>query len=152
VAPALWQAHPLAPLVPFVAPFRRFLSVPERGYSDAARARLAQGYPRLPTSAFLSLVAYARWLEPRLGQVRTPTLIVHSRIDRVIRPDSATRIYAQLGCEEKELCWFERSGHEMLVDCEAEAVLDTVEKFVLARHPRAASEVTQVAAGSDGGG
>jgi carboxylesterase len=152
VAPALRQAHPLAPLVPFVAPFRRFLSVPERGYSDAARARLAQGYPRLPTSAFLSLVAYARWLEPRLGQVRTPTLIVHSRIDRVIRPDSATRIYAQLGCEEKELCWFERSGHEMLVDCEAEAVLDTVEKFVLARHPRVASEVTQVAAGSDGGG
>src|SRR5207248_5738869 len=92
VAPALRQAHPLAPLVPFVAPFRHYLSVPGRGYSDATRARLAAGYPRLPTSAFLSLVAYARWLEPRLTAVRAPTLIVHSRIDRVIHPASATRI------------------------------------------------------------
>jgi carboxylesterase len=135
VAPALRQAHPLAPLVPFVAPFRRYLTVPARGYSEATRAQLAQGYPRLPTSAFLSLVAYARWLEPRLAAVRTPTLIVHSRADRVVRPDSATRIHAQLGCADKRLCWFERSGHEMLVDCEADAVLDAVEAFVLAYEP-----------------
>ena len=93
VAPALRQAHPLAPLVPFVAPFRRYLSVP-RGYSDATRAQLAAGYPRLPTAAFLSLVAYARWLEPRLAEVRAPTLIIHSRADRVIHPASATRVHA----------------------------------------------------------
>jgi carboxylesterase len=135
VAPALRQAHRLAPLVPFVAPFRHYLSMPPNGYSDATKQRLAEGYPRLPTSAFLSLVAYARWLEPRLDAVRTPTLIVHSRVDRVIHPDSATRIHARLGCADKELCWFERSGHEMLVDCEAEAVLDAVETFVLARQP-----------------
>ncbi|HEY7063643.1 MAG TPA: alpha/beta fold hydrolase [Chloroflexota bacterium] len=140
VAPALRQGHPLAPLVPFVAPFRRFLSVPARGYSDATRARLAAGYSRLPTSAFLALVAYARWLEPRLASVRTPTLIVHSRADRVIHPTSATRIHARLGCAEKQVRWFERSGHEMLVDCEAEAVLDAVEEFVLAHRPAAAPE------------
>jgi carboxylesterase len=151
VAPALRQAHPLAPLVPFVAPFRRWLSVPPRGYSDATRARLAQGYPRLPTSAFLALLAYARWLEPRLGHVQTPTLIIHSRLDRVITPDSATRIHARLGCAEKELCWFERSGHEMLVDCEADAVLDAIEEFVLARRPEPARGTDQVAVGSERG-
>ena len=145
VAPALQQGHRLAPLVPFVAPFRRFLSVPGRGYSDATRARLAQGYPRLPTSAFLALVAYARWLEPRLSQVQTPTLIVHSRVDRVIHPASATRIYERLGGTDNQLCWFERSGHEMLVDCEADAVLDCLEQFVLARRPQ--SSAAQVAAG-----
>lgn len=145
IAPALRQAHHLAPLVPFVAPFRRYLSVPARGYSAATRARLAQGYTRLPTAAFLSLVAYARWLEPRLPQVRVPTLVVHSRADRVIHPASATRIYARLGCAEKALRWFERSGHEMLVDCEADAVLDAVEEFVLAHRPADAS--SQVAAG-----
>jgi carboxylesterase len=138
VAPALRQAHRLAPLVPFVAPFRRYLSVPTRGYSDATRAHLAAGYPRLPTSAFLSLVAYARWLEPRLAAVRVPTLVIHSRADRVIHPASATRVHARLGCAQKELRWFERSGHEMLVDCEAEAVLDAVEGFVLAHRPPAA--------------
>jgi carboxylesterase len=146
VAPALRQAHPLAPLVPFVAPFRRYLRVPARGYSDATRARLAAGYPRLPTSAFLSLVAYARWLEPHLERVQTPTLIVHSRRDRVIHPTSATRIHARLGCAEKELRWFERSGHEMLVDCEADAVLDTVEQFLLAHRPAARVAAPQVTA------
>ncbi len=145
VAPALRQAHPLAPLVPFVAPFRRFLTVPARGYSEATRAQLAQGYSRLPTSAFLSLVAYARWLEPRLAAVRTPTLIVQSRVDRVIRPDSATRIHARLGCVDKQLCWFERSGHEMLVDCEADAVLDVVEAFVLAYCPTERGPVERAA-------
>ena len=140
VAPALRQAHPLAPLVPFVAPFRRFLGVPPRGFADLTRASLVRGYPRLPTSAYLQLVAYARWLEPRLAAVRVPVLILHSRVDRVIHPDSATRIYARLGCQEKDLRWFERSGHEMLVDCEAEAVLDAVEEFVLARRPTAARE------------
>jgi carboxylesterase len=147
VAPALRQAHPLAPLVPFVAPFRRYLAVPARGYSDATRASLAAGYPRLPTSAFLSLVAYARWLEPRLARVRTPTLVIHSRRDRVIHPTSATRIHARLGCAEKQLRWFDRSGHEMLVDCQADAVLDAVEEFVLAHRPPAAVAAPQVAAG-----
>ncbi|HZU04572.1 MAG TPA: alpha/beta fold hydrolase [Chloroflexota bacterium] len=135
IAPALRQAHPLAALVPLVAPFCRFLPVPRRGFSDPSRASRAQGYRRLPTTAFLSLLAYARWLEPRLGAVRTPTLIIHSRADRVIHPASATRIYARLGSTEKELRWFERSGHEMLLDCEAEAVLDVVEQFLLARRP-----------------
>jgi carboxylesterase len=147
VAPALRQAHPLAPLVPLVAPFRRFLHVPARGYSEPTRAHLARGYPRLPTSAFLSLVAYARWLESRLAAVRTPVLILHSRADRIIRPDSATRIYARLGCAEKELRWFERSGHEMLVDCEADAALDAVERFVLARRPPAAGEPSRAPEG-----
>lgn len=150
VAPALRQAHPLAPLVPLVAPFRRYLSVPDRGYSPEARARLA-GYQRLPTSAFLSLVAYARWIEPRLGAVRAPTLVIHSRIDRVIRPESATRVHARLGCERKELRWFERSGHEMLVDCEADAVLDAIEAWVLEHAPApAAPERQRVASGSEG--
>jgi carboxylesterase len=143
VAPALRQAHRLAPLVPFVAPFRRYLSVPARGYSDATRAQLAAGYPRLPTSAFLSLVAYARWLEPRLAEVRAPTLVIHSRADRVIHPASATRVHTRLGCAQKEIRWFERSGHEMLVDCEAEAVLDAVEAFVLAHRPPAAAAPVQ---------
>jgi carboxylesterase len=137
VAPALRQAHPLAPLVPFVAPFRRYLTVPARGYSDATRARLAEGYSRLPTTTFLSLVAYGRWLLPRLGRIHVPVLLLHSHADRVIRPDSATRIYERLTGAPKELCWFHRSGHEMLVDCEADAVLDAVEAFVLARMPTA---------------
>ncbi len=142
VAPALRIANRLAPLVPFVAPFKRWLYPPANGYSEATRARLSAGYTRMPTSAFLALVSYAHWLEPRLGGVQVPTLILQSRADRVVRPDSATRIYARLGTTEKELRWFARSGHEMLVDCEAEAVLDAVEAFLLARQPGPASAGT----------
>lgn len=138
VAPALRQAHPLAPLVPLVAPFYRTLRVPRRGFSDPARPPIPQSYSRLPTRAFLALLAYARWLEPRLGAVRTPTLILHSRADRVIHPSSATRIYARLGTPHKELRWFTRSGHEMLVDCEAPAVLDAIEAFVMRHAPAGA--------------
>ncbi len=135
VAPALRQAHPFAGLVRFVAPFWRFLPAPTTCFNDPRCADVAPGYDRLPASAVLALMAYARWLEPRLHRIHTPTLIVHSRADRVIRPDSATRIYARLGAAEKELRWFERSGHEMLLDCEGRAVLDAVERFILAHHP-----------------
>jgi carboxylesterase len=148
VAPALRQGHPLAPLVPFVAPFRRYLTVPSRGYSAAVRARLTEGYPRLPTRTFLSLVAYARWLEPRLAGVRTPVLILHSLADRVIRPDSARRIYDRLGSADKTLRWFARSGHEMLVDCEADAVLAEIEQFILAHRPAAPAARASVGPGA----
>ena len=135
VAPALQVASRLAPLVPFAAPFMRWLYPPANGYSEATRARLTEGYPRMPTRTFLSFVAYARWLEPRLGAVHVPTLILQSRADRVIRPYSATRVYARLGTSDKQLLWFDRSGHEMLVDSEAPAVLDAVEAFLRARQP-----------------
>ena len=136
VAPALRQTHPLAPLVPLVAPFCRYLPAPRTCFNDrACGGRVARGYERLPASAVLMLLAYARWLEPRLPRIHTPTLIVHSRADRVIRPDSATRIYNRLGAAEKELRWFERSGHEMFLDCEGDAVLAVVERFILVHAP-----------------
>ena len=99
----------------------------------------------MPTSAYLAMVSYARWLGPRLGGVEVPALILATRADRVIRPDSATRIYERLGTTQKELQWFERSGHEMLVDCEAEAVLDSVEGFLLARQPGPAEKAAAAA-------
>lgn len=146
LAPALYQAHPLAPLVPLVAPFQRYLNVPPRAYSSVAYARQARGYPRLPTSTYLSLCAYARWLEPRLGRIRTPALIVQARADRVIQPRSATVVYDRLGSAEKLLRSFDRSGHELLLDCEADAVLAAVEAFVLARRPAPVASVATVAA------
>jgi carboxylesterase len=136
IAPALRVASRLAPLVPFVAPFKRWLYPPANGYSEAVRAQLAEGYNRLPTSAFLTMVRYARWLEPRLGGVQVPTLVLGTRADRVVRPNSAARVYERLGTIDKELRWFDRSGHEMLVDCEADAVLDAVEGFLLAHRPK----------------
>jgi carboxylesterase len=153
VAPALRLHSRLAWLVPYAGRVRPWICPAPDQYSAAVRERLAAGYKRLPTATLASMLAYGRWLEPRLGAMRVPTLILQTRADRVVCPDSAARIYSRLGAPNKQLVWFERSGHEMLVDCEATAVLDAIDAFLRAHAPAAANAppaAVRVTAG-DGG-
>ena len=60
---------------------------------------------------------------PRLGEIRTPTLVLVGRED-VICPPSQSKIMHE-GIPDSELVVFERSGHFVYVE-EAEAFFDTV--------------------------
>jgi esterase/lipase len=42
-------------------------------------------------------------------------------------------VYDRAGSAQKELVWFEHSGHEMLLDCEADAVADRIGLFLKQR-------------------
>jgi carboxylesterase len=106
------------------------------GWHDPELGRKHGNYRRFPPSAFVSLWRYASVVERQLPRIQAPILIIHSEADRTIPATASQRIYEQVSSPEKELVWFERSGHEMLRDSEAAQVLDRIEAFILAQVAR----------------
>ena len=88
------------------------------------------------SAAFVSLWRYASVVERQLPRIEAPILIIHSEADRTIPATASQRVYEQVSSPEKELVWFERSGHEMLRDSEAAQVLERIEAFILAQVAR----------------
>lgn len=105
------------------------------GWYDKETGRQHGNYRRFPAPAFVSLWRYAKVVEQQLPRITAPILIIHSHQDRTIPTAAAEAIYRQVGSSDKQLLWFDKSGHEMLRDGESPAVLDAVEQFVL--HHRA---------------
>jgi len=133
LAAALRFADPLAGLSEVLAKVVPYWPSPN-AYRDAELAKTNnENYPRFATDAFASLYRLAGEVEERLGDVKAPLLVVHSRRDQVVHPKAAEVIHAKAGSTEKELVWFNRSGHEMLLDLEADDVAPLVIEFVLRR-------------------
>lgn len=103
------------------------------GWHEPELGRKHGNYRRFPPKAFVSLWRYARIVEQQLPRIYAPLLLIHSRADRTIPGAASELIYHAVGSQDKELVWFERSGHEMLRDTEAAQVLDRIEAFILAR-------------------
>jgi proline iminopeptidase len=66
-------------------------------------------------------------VEERLGQVRSPTLVLAGRHDRTCVPEAAEAIAA--GIPDAQLVMFEHSGHMTFVE-EPEAYLEAVSRFL----------------------
>ncbi|NTW00510.1 MAG: alpha/beta fold hydrolase [Oscillochloris sp.] len=66
-----------------------------------------------PLAELRSLISQVR---PLLPKVQTPALVMHGRADTVIRPENAMAIHRQIASPQKELVWWEETGHQMLVE------------------------------------
>ncbi len=130
VAAALRFQDPLAGLSPFLAKVVRFWPSPNAYNDPELRRRENRNYSKFATDAFASLYAYSREVPNLLSFVKAPILILHSKRDQVIAPRSANIIHEKVSSPDRTLVWFERSGHEMLLDCEREAVVGTIVEFI----------------------
>lgn len=137
LAPALYIAHPLAPIAWMALGWYRFLPMGKAvAYSDPSMAKNDQTYNRLATDAFVSFYRASRRVRQTLGKIQAPLLLIHSLRDRVIKPRSSQFAYEKAGSEHKELIWLERTGHALLDDCEADTVVAHVERFLASRQQR----------------
>lgn len=66
----------------------------------------------------------------RLKKIQSGTLIVQSRLDKVIPEKSLENIYRHLGSADKEILWFEKSGHNILRDYDREELGRQVLRFL----------------------
>lgn len=132
LAAALKFKDPLSALTPLMA--KLFKSWPgPSSFNDPELARQRnRNYERFPTGAFNELYKYAGKVENLLSFVQSDALIIHSKKDTVIHPKASQIIFDKIGSKHKKLVWFERSGHEMLLDNEAPKVAETVMEFVRA--------------------
>jgi carboxylesterase len=139
-AAAVQLASPLAPGRPFhflVPVLRRILKkwdMPPT-YADPVLAQYDTNYAWTPMDAIISFLEFSKATRHRLPEVRVPALIMQSRQDTTVAPESAEIIYDSISTppDQKRIVWFEETEHEMLRDCEREAAIGTVVDYVRER-------------------
>jgi carboxylesterase len=135
-SPALLVADRLVYLTPVLKYVIR--KRPKSGDSDSdltdPRAKLhLWSYEENPAVAAHELLKLIFQVRRRLPRVTCPLLIVHSTLDRAIRPDSARFTYDRVGTPEgdKELVTLHHSGHCLTVDSEWQFVAEKTYQFIL---------------------
>ena len=98
----------------------------EPDLGDPTAVRLLHSYARRPTVCIESLMQLLRVVDRELPQVRVPALIMHGRGDRTVDVGNAPHILERIGSTDKQLIWFERSGHAITVDLEHDLLFATV--------------------------
>jgi carboxylesterase len=98
----------------------------EPDLGDPTALRLLHSYARRPTVCIESLMHLLRIVDRELPQVRVPALIMHGRGDRTVDVGNAPHILERIGSADKQLIWFERSGHAITVDLEHDLLFATV--------------------------
>ena len=93
---------------------------------DPTALRLLHSYARRTTVCIESLMQLLRLVDRELPSITAPALIVHGRRDRTVDVANAPHILQRLGSSDKQLLWFERSGHTVTVDLEHDALYAAV--------------------------
>lgn len=114
--------------LPLYRLFRRFIPKKQRNYDIEPHS--VANYDQTPLSSLASLLDLIDSVKTDLPRVHCPTLLVQSRREHTVRPESATYIYDHLGATDKELFWLEKSGHVVTLDIERETVFKQVSDFL----------------------
>ncbi len=133
-SPAPWVRNQLLYLAPLV---RCFVAMqPKSSDSDLVDPdadRQVWCYDVDPVGAaaeLLKLMLRVRW---NLAQVTCPALIIYSRGDSAIHPESARRTFERIGSRDKQLLTLEESGHCITVDVHWQWVAEKSLEFIRAR-------------------
>jgi carboxylesterase len=137
VAPAVRVLDPLAPYCHLIAKVAPYWWMPPAPKGVAYGT--AKNYSIFPTKAFVVFYELGREVEAMLDRVRVPIRVLVSRADKTIKPESAQIVHDRVSSTEKDIHWFERSAHEMMMDWEKDRVFDLIMDFVKARQPAQAS-------------
>ncbi len=89
-------------------------------------------YETVPTAGANEVLKIQRATRRILPQVRTPAIIFYSTRDATLDPASPRITLDRLASQDKELVILHKSGHNMIVDCEREAIFARTHGFVVA--------------------
>lgn len=105
--------------------YKRFEGKKDDEIEHEVEAIRLKGMPSL--SELQQLVSDVR---EELDMVYAPLLVVQSKNDEIIDPNSAHIIYDEVESLKKEIIWFEHSGHVITLDKEKEQLHEAVLKFL----------------------
>lgn len=98
-------------------------------YSDKAiKERIA--YTQVGLNALSSALSLIKNVKKEIKKIKCPTLIIHSKKDHTILPNSASYIHNNISSKSKKILWLENSGHVITVDNEKEKVFQLVYDFI----------------------
>lgn len=87
-------------------------------------------YNVIPVKPLTSMLQLIEAVKSELPKIFSPALIIQSKDDKTVKPESANYIYEHLGSEAKELIWLKKSGHVITLGMERSQVFNAVEEFL----------------------
>lgn len=99
-------------------------------FDDPAVIKQLRDSIRIPTGAIHELVRLSHLVRRDLPRVAVPALVLQGRRDETVLPISAEQILAGLGSSDKQIAWFDRSGHLLPNDVEQHAVRSTIAQWL----------------------
>jgi len=95
---------------------------------EAYNNRLA--YKIVPVKALASSLKLIGIVKKELKKIISPILLIHSKKDHTIKPESIDYIYDNIGSQKKKKIFLEQSGHVITVDVEKNQVFKAVSDFL----------------------
>ncbi len=99
-------------------------------FDDPAVIQQLRASIRIPTGAIYEIVRLAQRVRRDLPQIKVPALVLQGRRDETVLPISAEQVLAGLGSTDKQLRWFERSGHLLPNDVEQATVRAAIAEWL----------------------
>lgn len=118
-----------APFVGLAKYFKKWVKKKGRNYNIDEKYNIA--YDVMPLKALDSLMKLITHCEKEvLPQIFVPCLIMQSRHEHTVRPESAEHIYEKIGSAKKKLVWIENSGHILTLSDKREEVFECIFDFL----------------------
>jgi carboxylesterase len=117
------------PLLPIYRMFKTYEPKPRKPLPVDPKYNIS--YDRTPLRCVSSLLELINLVKVRLKDITAPVLIIQSRSERTVKPESAEYIYRNLTAAiDKKLFWLYGSGHIVTLDKERDVVFAEVLKFI----------------------
>jgi carboxylesterase len=81
-------------------------------------------------SIFNQVADYIADVKSNVDTIYTPAMVVQAGKDQMINPDSANYIYDNLESDQKELKWYEESGHVITIGKEKDQLYEDIYQFL----------------------
>ena len=111
-----------------VKPLRRRYYIESEAYSGHVHFPIETHFP---LQAVYELKQLMNTVKPRLKDIRSSTLVIHSRKDITSAPASAHYVLKHLGSSDKRIVWLKRSHHVVMYDQERHVVFEAIRAFLL---------------------
>lgn len=121
-------------LLPLYRLFRSYEHRPRKRFPVDPKYNIS--YEKVPLRCLTSLLHLISMTKVRLCTIKNPVLIVQSKVEHTVKPESAEYVYKHLtGTEDKELLWLRGSGHVVTLDKERDMVFEVTAEFI-SRHSK----------------
>lgn len=101
----------------------------EKKSSQQIAEEMAQ-FEKTPMKTLKDLRAFVQDVRNCIDMIYAPTFVIQARHDQVIDPNSANIIFNEIESNEKDLKWYEESGHVITLDKERDLVHQDVYEFL----------------------
>ncbi len=116
-------------MLPLYRMFQKYVPKRRRRFSDID-PKFSIAYNHTPLSSLTSLLELIKHVEELIPTLSQPVLIMQSRAEHTVRPESAQYIYDHVGSRDKKLIWLDKSGHVITLDVERDKVFREVTAFL----------------------